>query len=205
MRVDHGQRVTRLLVRRTTIRRGRARLERYAVNDVQRLRGGRERVGTTDDDTHTATRSTITLLDVDAGHLSLHAMGEVNGAAFHQVVTFQLCHSAGEVTLLHRTITDDDDFIHRLGIGMHNDLNLRTSPYIDGLRLIAYIRDYDFCFPGREADGEVTIEVCHRSRSCSGYLYCCSNDGLIAGITIDDGTLEGRLRRDSECREQQQE
>ena len=83
--VDKTQRVGALLVGRSAVAWCAACLKGHAVDNIQRLGRRGERVGTTDDDTHAAARSTVALVDLHTGDLTLHAVGDIHGTAFHQV------------------------------------------------------------------------------------------------------------------------
>ena len=83
MRVDHAQRITALLTLGSAIAWGRTSIKWDTIHNIQRLGRGRERVGTTYHDTHTTTRSAITLVDLHTCHLSLHTMSQVECATFH--------------------------------------------------------------------------------------------------------------------------
>ena len=193
MRIDHAQRVTALLIGCSTIAWSRTGIEWDTIHDVKRLRRSRERVGTTYHDTHTTTRSTIALVNLHTGHLTLHTMGQVKRTTLHQVFTLQGTQGTTQVALLHRTITYDYDFIHHLGIFLHRNGYLRLTSHIDDLGLHTHTRHLDTCLTFWQSNGEVSVHIGNSSSTSAFHDNACTNQRLIVHATIQDGTRQFAL------------
>ena len=90
MGVDGGEGVGALLGGGDAVAGHTACLKGYAVNDVERLRAGGERVGAAHQDAHPSAWRAVALLHLHAGNLALDGMGDVYGATLAHVVALEL-------------------------------------------------------------------------------------------------------------------
>ena len=160
MRVDGRKRVHVHLAAVGGLARWRGcRLERDAIDDVKRLRAGRERIGTAHVDADGAARRTVRLVDGHAGELALQCLVEAVGAGtVHQFVTADFGHCSRQVALLHRTVSDDDDLVHVLCTLFQDDIERRAVAHLYLLAQHTHAGNVQDVF-GSCLDGIVAVDI----------------------------------------------
>ena len=132
----------------------------YAIHHIQRLIALGDGSASTDTDGHGGTGTTVLRDDIHTGQLSLQGFCDVADGIGSEFVTGDGSHSTCQVLTLHRTITDHHHVFQRGVVLFEGDVQLRLASHIDGLGLVADIRDFQSRIV-RNADGEVSVEIGH--------------------------------------------
>ena len=139
-------------------------------------------------DLYRRARCTTGRLYVDTRQLALQRRGNVRNRAFSQLVTLHLGHGIRHVTLLHRAIADDHQFLQLVGIRAH--VHVRTAVlHRRLLRTVSDVRHLYLAHLAVDRQHVVTVHVRHRAARLSDSLHRSTNHGLTH--LVNHMTLDG--------------
>ena len=130
---------------------------RIPVDDVKRLIVTHS-LDTTDFYRNACTCITSRFQNAYTGNFTLQCFGCAGSGTLHQIFRFHRRNGTGHITLLHRTVTYDYDFIQHFRIIFQCYFDVLLPVEGNFLGYITHIRDYHSCF-GRDCQRKVAVNV----------------------------------------------
>ena len=124
--------------------------------------------------------STGVLTDLQTGNLTLQGGNEVTLLGGGDVLGLDVGDGAGEGSLLLGTVTHDHGLFQFGGFLLEGDVHRRRS-HFDAKGLITHCRNFEFC-SGRNADGEITVEVAGCAVGGADLEDGRTDDGLLLSV-----------------------
>ena len=186
------QYVDRLNVARVQRLNGRGRHQGYSVHNIQ---GGVARPDTALTANHNAPQLAGALVrrDVYTGGLALQCLQGVVHRAGVQLLGSHARHGARHVALFLNAVTHHNNLTQLLAVLLQRYVQRGLAAHGHGLRRVAYIRDDQTGLLRHVRQGEVTVEIGHRTRRRSFHHDARTDDGLTGGV--DNRTRNLRLRK----------
>ncbi len=175
-----------------------------AVNDVQRACACIDGAGTADADVGACTRLAGGVHNHNAGNLALEHIAHVGGRDVGEFLTGDGDDGAGEFCLLLGGISQDDDFLERLGVGREFHVDDGLTAHFDLRALVAQAGEGEYGVI-RSVDDIFAFIVGHRA-AARGKGDSCTDDRLsVRGVhyrTRDTVCLgiRGNAHKQHSCR-----
>ena len=197
--VDGGQRVKATLDTAQARRACAGILEiDEAVDDVERLVGGVDRVAATDADMTVGTRLSAAGRHVKARHLSTQSTVEGRCLGLTEDIGLHLRHATRQLRPLLRAVTHHDDLVEfMVFLLQRHDEVLVVALHADGLLFVTHVADFQLRRERCHIDAEVALGIgCHAHMTAS-VVYRRTNDCLarpgVGHLTNNGGSRRSEM------------